>query len=270
MTNAYLKRAWVLPSENFDPKHEVFKINEEIYTNGTFGKHLLSVQPNYYNKKMVPKAIVKKEYDAYIENAIIKYHENHLELENMEFAHILKEYRDGLLLFDLMENEVWNAAAKDTVGLQQFYDENKADYMWKNRVDAIVISATDMNDIELVKNYLNEGKSVDEIKTIVNSGKKHKIIITNGIMEEGHQALPTDFEFKEGLSKIYQHNDAYHLINVLQVYPEDNKTLIEAKGKVISDYQNHIETNWLKILNERYKVVVNKETLQKVKSLILN
>ncbi|OUR92385.1 peptidylprolyl isomerase [Flavobacteriales bacterium 34_180_T64] len=270
LTDAYFKKSWTLPQENFDFDAVLFKINEEKYLSGKFGKHLMSVQQKYYTKKIPLRAVINQEYEAYMENEVIKYHENNLEKENEDFAHILKEYRDGLLLFDLMENEVWNAGAKDSIGLQKFYEEKKGNYMWKKRVDAVVISAASQVDISSVENYLKKGMSTDEISALLNSDSEQKIIVTKEVMEKGDQSLPMDFEFKEGLSKIYQYHDAYHIINVFKLFPESNKTLDETKGKVISDYQNHIEMNWLIELNDRYKVVINKEVLNKVKSQILN
>ena len=95
------------------------------------------------------------------------------------------------------------------------------------------------------------------------------MISTANTFEEGSQVLPQDFEFKEGVSQIYEHNESYHVILVKKVLPATNKTLDEAKGKVVSDYQNYIEDNWVASLNKRFKVEVDKKALKRVKKQIL-
>ena len=90
---------------------------------------------------MSANAVINGVYNKYLEDQIIQYHKDNLEFENEDFAHVLKEYRDGLLLFDLMEKEVWNAASKDSVGLKAYYEKHKSNYMWKDRVDAVILSS---------------------------------------------------------------------------------------------------------------------------------
>ena len=62
---------------------------------------------------------------------IFAYHKVNLENENPEYAEILEEYRDGLLLFDLMENEIWTKSKTDTIGLKKYYESNKSKYNWE-------------------------------------------------------------------------------------------------------------------------------------------
>jgi peptidyl-prolyl cis-trans isomerase SurA len=85
-------------------------------------------------------------------------------------------------------------------------------------------------------------------------------------MDLDNQMLPKNLELKEGLSKIYEQNDAFHLVKVNRVIPKTNKTFEESKGNVINDYQNEIEKNWVQSLKEQFKVVINKNVLAKVKS----
>ena len=226
-------------------------------------------QRRYVNRKAVPSAVVQKEYQAFFEQQVLKYHEEHLEFENEDFAFVLKEYRDGLLLFELMEQEVWNAAAKDTVGLKNYYEAHASNYVWSDRADGIVISSASKSSIENVKKELEKGTSVETIMTKVNAGGEMNAIPTKGVFEKGNQALPENFEFKEGVSEIYEHNDSYHVVLVNSVLPAGGKTLEEAKGKVISDYQNYIEDNWVKTLNERFEVKLNEDVLERIKQQIL-
>lgn len=267
LNSDFYNRAWAIPTTMQNDK-ELFKIGKTSVTYGDFANQLLSAQKAYVGKTTPFADIIDKEYKNFQESRVLKYHEDNLEFENEDYAQILKEYRDGLLLFDLMEKEVWNAAVQDTTGLQKYYDAHKSDYVWKDRVDVVMATAAKKDDIEKVKDLLNKGVSDEDISKELNSEAEQKVIFTKGLMETDHQGLPKDLELKSGVSKVYQYNDAYHVLLIQEVLPSSNKSFEEAKGKVISDYQNNIEENWLNSLNNRYKVDINAKSLKSVKNQI--
>ncbi len=267
MTKEYFKQAWKAP-EGFKADDVLIEIEGTEILNKDFLAHLMSNQRKYRGRKFASNALISKEYISFYETSVLKYHEANLEFENEDFAFVLKEYRDGLLLFELMEKEVWNAAVKDTVGLKKFYKNNTSNYVWKDRVNAVIISSASKNDIEKVKKELEKGTSVENIMTTINIGGKLNVLPTADVFEAGNQTLPEHFEFKEGVSQIYNHNDAFHVVNVNSVMLAGNKTLEEARGKVVSDYQNYIEKNWVETLNKRFDVEVNKSVLKRVRKQI--
>lgn len=265
----FFKQAWIVPVD-LENEKTFMTIGTKTITYADFAKHLFESQRRYLNKPVSASALINGVYNKYKEDQIIQFHRENLEFENDDFAHVLKEYRDGLLLFDLMEKQVWNAASKDTVGLKAFYEKHKSNYMWEDRVDAVILSSANEKMIEKAIALLDKGKSTETIEAELNQDEAQNIISTTGVFELGDQALPTDFEFKKGVSKIYQHNDAYHVVMVKSVMSKSHKTLDESRGRVVSDYQNQIEKDWINSLNERYKVKVNNKVLKKVKSQILN
>ncbi|WP_299333933.1 peptidylprolyl isomerase [uncultured Psychroserpens sp.] len=267
LNDSYFKQAWKAP-EDFNNDGVLIGIGDTTVTYKDFLAHLMKNQRNYYNRRPDLKAVLNKEYKALYEAQVLKYHEDNLEFENEDFAFVLKEYRDGLLLFDLMEKEVWNAASKDSVGLQEFFDKNRSNYVWKDRADAVIISSASKQDIEKVKSELENGSSVENIMTAMNTGGELNVLPTADVFEDGNSTLPNNFKFKEGVSEIYNHNDAFHVVKVNAILPAGNKTLEEARGKVVSDYQNYIETNWVKDLNNRFKVKINPSVLKRVKKQI--
>ncbi|WP_235989383.1 peptidylprolyl isomerase [Psychroserpens algicola] len=270
ITEAYLNQAWKAP-EDMNAKQPLITIDgrkDVVYQD--FANHLLKSQRQYYNRKVELNTIIDTEYKTFLENEVLKFREDNLEFENEDFAFVLKEYRDGLLLFDLMEKEVWNAASKDSVGLEEYYNAHKSDYLWDDRVEAVIMSSASHAVIEKVKNELSKGVSEEDILSDMNTKDDLKVISTSDVFEKGHRALPENFQFKEGVSEIYKHNDAFHVIIVNAVLPAGQKTLEESRGKVVSDYQNHIEENWVKSLHERFKVKINDSVLKRVKKQILN
>jgi peptidyl-prolyl cis-trans isomerase SurA len=77
-------------------------------------------------------------FEKWLDEQVITYHNDNLENEFPEFRFVMDEYRDGLLLFDLMEKEIWERSKSDTIGQKQFYLDNIANYKWKKRVDLSV------------------------------------------------------------------------------------------------------------------------------------
>ncbi|APY07517.1 peptidylprolyl isomerase [Winogradskyella sp. J14-2] len=265
----FFQSSWKLPEE-FEKEKTIFTINERSFTYDEFGRHLVSAQRAYANKKGDFSVIIDKEFDKFFENAILQYREDNLELENKDFANILKEYRDGLLLFDLMEKEIWNKASKDSVGLEMYYQKHKANYQWNDRVDVVIATSADKDYAREALSMMKRKKSEEDIKKTLNTESKKNIIFTKGIFDTNDPKLPANLKLEQGVSEIYAHNDAFHVINIMSVLPSGNKTLEEAKGNVISDYQTEIETNWINDLYKRFKVEVNKKVLEKVKTKIKN
>ncbi len=264
LTPDFYNRSWEIP-QKFDASKALFKLGNSTVTYGDFANHLKSAQKIYVGKTLSHKEIIEDEYNVFQERTVLNYHEENLENENEDFALILKEYREGLLLFDLMEQEVWNAATKDTTGLKNYYAAHATDYMWGDRIDAVLATSAKKSDIEKVKSYLKKGLSDDEIGKKLNSENEQKVIFTKGIMEVDNQSLPKHLDLKKGLSNVYENNDAYHVLLVKNFYKSEPKTFDEAKGKLTGDYQNKLEEDWIKTLRQRYKVEVNDNALKTVK-----
>ena len=268
LNDDYFKRTWKLP-EDFKGNQPLVKIGDKQFTYNDFGVFLANSQRNATKKEAI-KSLVSNKYDSFLNDSLVKYQEGNLEFENEDYAHIVAEYRDGLLLFDLMETTIWNTAKTDSTAIEQFYESNKANYVKPKRVDAVVASSAKQKTLKKVSKFLGKNMELDQIKSLVNSNDKVDVIFTSGIMDAQHQALPKGFDFKKGISKIQKHNDAFVVVNVKDVLPQEQKTLEEAKGAVISDYQNFKEENWLKDLREKYKIEVNQDVLEKVKSQLKN
>jgi peptidyl-prolyl cis-trans isomerase SurA len=269
ISNEFFARSWRLP-EDFQKEETIFSFNNRSVTYNEFSRHLTSAQRIHAGKPMPFSSLIEKEYDSFFEKSILQFREDNLELENKDFADILKEYRDGLLLFDLMEKEIWNKASKDTLGLETFYNKNKSKYQWEDRVEIVMATSADETNAKAALKMMKKGKSEDEINTAINTDTKQNVIFTKGTYNTDDSKLPTNFVSNKGISKIYQHNEAFHAIDVKAVLPAGIKTLEEAKGNVINDYQIEIEANWINDLHNRYKVEVNKKALKAIKSKIKN
>lgn len=234
-------------------------IEEEKYTLNDFKQ---------YSKKDKNKTS-KEIYVEYKTDKIIEYYKNHLEYTNKDFAIILKEYMDGLLLFDLLQKNIWEKAQKDSIGLQQYFDQNNKKYYWKKRAKINIATCNKNDKAILVRNLMLENKNINEIKQFINEGAIIHVLFSEGIVEENSNKLPKNYDFKMGVSKIYKKDKTHFIIgNILEIFPAGPKELNKTKGQVINDYQNYLEHKWVKELHKKYEVKINENALYNLKQNI--
>ncbi|WP_055435329.1 peptidylprolyl isomerase [Lacinutrix algicola] len=259
----YLNKKWSLP-EDLESEKAFVKIQEKIITYKDFGQFLVKNQRNYNNSTTIA-VVLDKVYESFLENELQKYQEENLITENSDYAQIVAEYRDGLLLFDLMQTEIWDVAKNDTIALEDYYNTHKDNYYYPERVDAVVASSAKKSIIKKIAKLMKQGADTKAIKNLVNTKDQVNVSFSSGEMDKEHQALPKQFSFSKGVSKVYKHNDGYIVANVNSVLPKSLKTFKEAKGRVTSEYQEFKEENWLKKLASLYTVKVNEDVLDNVK-----
>ena len=146
--------------------------------------------------------LVEILYEKFIDEQLSDYYDGNLETEFPEFYYVMEEYRDGLLLFDLMEKEIWNRSKTDTIGQKQFYLDHISNYKWKKRVETEVYSSSNKSDIEKALKYAKKGKDSEYIKNKLNAEGKVNVMIQKGVYEEDDKTLPKKSTLDKGLSEI--------------------------------------------------------------------
>ncbi|WP_339700060.1 peptidylprolyl isomerase [uncultured Marixanthomonas sp.] len=267
VTDSVTNRKWKYDTLSTSHDKVLFTIGERDVMYSDFAEYISERQRRMQLSKTKYK-IINDMYDEFETQALKDYFRYRLEDENEQYATVISEYRDGLLIFDLMERNVWNKAKGDSVGLQKFYNNHKNDYKWDKRYEAEIISATNEKTAQEASKLFKKGKTGEEIKTQLNKDNTVNVILTTGIFEKEERELPKDFKGKKGVSDIYHQNDSYIVINVSAVLPAGIKPLDKAKGSVLSDYQNYLETKWIESLHKKYNVIVKKKALNKVKEAL--
>ncbi|WP_281753412.1 peptidylprolyl isomerase [Neptunitalea chrysea] len=258
-------RKWTFDSENPNVEKILFTVNDEKKVFVKDFLQLLEMRQRRANVQNVDQ-FIKQNYELFIQQQILQYKEDRLAIENKEYANTLKEYRDGLLLFDLMQMKIWNKAKEDTLGLDMFYEKHKGEYMWKERTDAVIAVCTSKDAANQVQKLLKEGASLEDIKEKINTKDRINAVITSKTLEVGDDAIPSGYKLKEGVSDIYETRPGEFTIIVAgEIKKSEPKKLDEAKGKVISDYQQSLEAQWLNGLRKGHTIIVNKKVLKKVK-----
>ncbi|MCE9540088.1 MAG: peptidylprolyl isomerase, partial [Bacteroidetes bacterium] len=115
-------------------KKTMFNFNDKVFTQANFTNYIVNHQSKL--GKMDPKMLINKIYVQFFDEMAVAYEESRLDKKYPEFKALMDEYHDGILLFELTDQKVWSKAVKDTVGSKDFYEKNKANYMWDERADA--------------------------------------------------------------------------------------------------------------------------------------
>lgn len=263
LNNQYYKRIWQAP-KTLDSTKVLFTLGDTSYKYSDFAKYLENSQRK--RQAQLPfNQLVSVHYRSFLEAKLIKYQEENLEFENEEYANILNEYRDGLLLFDLMETKIWNAAREDSLGLKNYFEANKQNYYFDKKLDVVIASSANKKDIKTVAKLLEQNKDIAQIKNQLNTEDEVNVSFIVDKVTLNHQALPSNFKAQQGVSKLFKHNNAYSVVKVNSIIPKQQKTFEEAKGKVISDFQELKEKQWLENLSKTYKVTINQDVLKQVK-----
>ena len=268
ITKDYLNGTWKIPTEIKAFDKNLFIISEKPVTGIAFLEFLEKQQKGLKDVKVSLPQLTDKIYEQFVDDQLNTYYDNNLENKFAEFRDVMEEYRDGLLLFDLMEKEIWEKSKNDTIGLENFYKNHKLNYQWKNRIDALITSSTKEDVIKKAQKMLKNKASSEVIKEKLNLNKKVEIMENQGIFEEGSEILPKNVKFVVGISDIEKKGDYFFVTRVNKVLPAGDKTLEECKGKAINDYQQYLEENWVSDLKKEFTINVNKTVFEKVKKEI--
>jgi len=236
----------------------LFTVSDQIYTVNQF----LAYTDNSKSSKNLEALLVDFE-----EQMIIDYEENHLEEKYYDYKMLVKEYREGIMLFQIMEDEVWKKAAEDTVGLKEYYNKNLDKYRWDERLEAVVYKSNNseiLNEIKfLIENDRIGEYSKKELENKFNAQTALSLQIDSGKYTFDHDKVITAVDKRPGVYLV-ESGELKALVHVMEVLPEQTKPLGKVRGLVISDYQNFLEDKWLKKLQAKYNIKINEEALNHV------
>lgn len=241
----------------------IFNLEDKKYTQKDFADYIAKNQRIGTTETV--KHFVEATYKKYVEDMVIEYEDKNLENHHPEFKALMKEYRDGILLFDLTDKMVWTKAIKDTVGLKDFYLKNQNSYMWDNRVDATLYTFKDGKEISKGIELINKGTSDEEILKVINQDTLNILTIDKRKFSKGDNEFVDAIAWEPGVKKPVADKDGNSVLIVMhQLIKPEVKTLNEAKGLITADYQNFLEKEWIQQLRGKYPVVVNREVLDSI------
>lgn len=264
VTDDFYAQTWELPNSK-DFEKPILVINKKKNIAAVqFLNFIHSQQKSKLKIKPINK-LVAVLFEKFIDEQITSYYNENLENEFPEFKYVMDEYRDGLLLFDLMDREIWTRAKSDTTGIQDFYKNHLGNYQWKKRFGVDILSSTDKSIIEKTMQLLKKGKSIDVIKDKLNTEGKVNIMVKSGVFEEDDAIMSSFQNLTKGVSTIVFKDNYYFILNVTDINEAGPKLFTECKGKVMSDYQQFLESNWVNELKKEFEVKIQPEVFTTIK-----
>lgn len=197
------------------------------------------------------------------------YADSHLEDKYPELKNLVKEYHDGILLFDISLEQVWDKASQDKEGLEAYFQAHKADYPWTEpRFKGFVVQCKNANlekavraiirnaDRDSVESYINSRINIGDSITYVKC--------TRGLWTLGQNKIVDKLGFKQKKVEFKTNSEFPHVFVVGKKLkaPEE---FADERGKVTSDYQDYLEAEWVKQLREKYPVVVDEAVFESLK-----
>ncbi|HPN46370.1 MAG TPA: peptidylprolyl isomerase [Bacteroidales bacterium] len=222
----------------------------------------------YYLQRKSLITSVPTAFEDYVEQRILAYEDSRLEKKYPDFGNLMREYHDGILLFEISNQKVWEKAVEDQEGLAAYFKANKADYQWdKPRFKGALIHCADETTAKKAKKMagkLKDDSLAFELKRSFNNDSTTLIKVEQGIYVMGEYAPVDKLVFKSG---DWNPDKSFPIVftkgKVLKKGPEEYS---DVRGAVIGDYQNYLEKEWIKELKQKYPVSIFEEHLQILKT----
>ena len=264
----------------------LFKLKNNIYTQFDFAKYLAANQKGKHTETV--EVYFNNAYNNFVNKSCIDYFDSHLEEKYPDFKLLMKEYRDGILLFELTDQKVWSKAIKDTAGLNAFYKKNKNNYMWDKRLNASIYTVKEPEITEELRQQIYKYSrlfmtdsitfsfdgsdktfkclSPDDILNKYNNDSVINISIETDIFSKGDNYFTDNINWEEGISDNFKSDidNSVTFVYVYQLIKPEPKSLDEAKGLITADYQTYLEKEWIKSLKEKYPVIINEKVLESI------
>lgn len=265
---------WKGIGEDAKKSETLFSFADLTYTLGDFEKHLIDHQRKRMETMTIPE-LINSYYDDYVTEELKKYEDSQLEAKHPAFKSLMQEYRDGILVFEIMQDEVWNKASRDTTGVKAYYEAHKSDFTFPTRYKGVMYRCRTKeiaNEVVALINTdtLKYGEIQKQVNGESNLNCRAKQHIFNS---ETTDAFKTEkkgkvviLTFKEGLNKTFEHNGEWIVFDVEEVQAPRNREFNEAKGLVTAAYQNQLEKEWLESLRKKYNIEIQTEALHAIES----
>ena len=243
------------------------KSNKTLFTldGVSFGQQQFAryLEKNYRAlKKDGAKITVATQYINWEKSAILEYEERLLSAKYPDYKALINEYHDGILLYEVMSDKVWNKAVKDTAGLRAYFLANRDKYMWPARLEATVYECLS-NGVanEVASMIVNDTITSKHVIEKVNKDSELNLKVKMNKFDPETTAFMKGKSLAMGVNNTYEFDGKLYVVKVTNMLPVMRKEFNEAKGSATSDYQNFLEKNWLDSLTSKYKVKVNKKVL---------
>ncbi len=225
---------------------------------------LAYVRENKSNTELNKNETNKQLWEKFIPLAAVNYYKNHLEEYNADFKFQMQEFKEGNMLFEIMERNVWSMASNDTTGLLKHYNDNSTNYKWAASADVVIFSCSSLKVAEETMTALKKGKnwrvmSDDNGTSLQADSGRYEI---SQIAGNNNAGTPVRNSYSPIITNVDGTSTFVKYVNIYS--PNQQRSFEEARGLVINDYQQVLEAKWLAALKKKYPVKVNENMLKEM------
>lgn len=231
---------------------------------GTVADFVLEAQRNPADRVNAEPRTLQAGLDRILQRVVtqrcLSYEETRLETKYPDFKALLREYEEGILLFEVKKQLVWDKASADKEGLEAFYKANSNKYKWSERA-RVTLYTVNSNDEKLLKKIRStaQKKDPEAVKALFNKDKPVVQTVSN-VFEKGKNPEVDALGWKKGAMSASVTKDGITTFSKIEeITPPTVKTLDEARGFVVADYQDHLEKQLIEELRKNYKVEVKQD-----------
>ncbi len=246
--SSLMKGLWKFKGNDELKNGLLFSVGGKKITVGDFARW---VEKKHVSNKLSPSNYMNQLYNSFADEKISEAEEEKIVKENPDFQHLMSEYREGILLFEIMEREIWNRASDDSIGQKKFYNENLDKYKAGPRVEARIFSTTDKSFLNEMKKKIAKGDTLSAADM-----KKFKSVQNYRNYEKNESKVISKINWVPGLQET-ELDGTFYLVEVSKLVEAGTKKFNEARAQVISGYQDSLEKNWVTSLKKKYPVKVN-------------
>ena len=211
---------------------------------------------------------IDTKIDQIAEMRLLQYENSQLENKYEDFANLMREYHDGILLFEVSNKEVWEKAIKDKEGLEKYFKHNKKNYAWNEpRFKGFVVKCKDEKTAKLLKKtikHLNPDSVSNYINKNINNDSTTFATIERGLWKQGENSYVDLTEFKQKNTQVEVDNELPITIVVGKMLKKPT-SYTDVRGTITADYQNYLEKIWIETLRNKYEVIINQEVLNSLR-----
>lgn len=254
LDSSFVKNNWTMVKAA-NMNKTMFTIGNKSFTQADMASYLEINQRSSRDKNIEEK--YSKLYTQAMEQTIIEYD---LSERNIDFRRLLQEYRDGLPLFAMLERKIWSKGSTDSVGLRNYYEQHKTEYMWDERIDATIYTCKDAKTAKAVRKMAAKNTSPDVILAKFNKDSLELVTIKTGLYMTGQDSNIDKLNKQPGIGEdILNADGSITFAQINKIVAPTPKSLDEARGYVISAYQDQLEKEWIAELHKKYPVAINEQ-----------
>lgn len=249
------------------PKDVLFRFNDNtVFTVADFEEYSLKTGRDRMRGVGLPmNETIQRLYKSWADDVTMQFEESQLDKKYPDFRSLMREYEEGILLFEALKMNVWDKANNDTLGLEQYFKANLGDkYKWEERarVSIYTMKTDDPKAAEKVREMASKKPAAEVLKKM--NKKAEVVTVMEKLYEKGKNKDLGAFWSTGAVTSVKSDasTKTSYFLKIEEIVPPAPKVLSEARGYAVADYQDFLEKRWIEELRQKYAVQVNEEAFK--------